>query len=117
MLKKIAKRINKEIEQARDYIDQAYLIKHKSAETAELFVTLAKEEIDHAKRLLKEGQRIATGEGSLARMAYDLSQKNEVTEERWHEKCKVIWEWEHRMVMDDISEIEYKISQYRTMMS
>lgn len=113
MLKKIAKRINKELEQARDYIDQAYLIKNKSPETADLFVTLSKEELDHAKRLLRRGQDIVNAEPNMASM-YDKSAKTEV-DQHWHEKCKAIWEWETRLAMEDYADIEYRISQYRSM--
>lgn len=111
MLKKLAKRITWELEQAEDYMEQAYLVKHKNSDTAELFTTLSVEEIDHAKRLLKEGQRLINNKDSST---LDKKMTDEMSE-RWHEKCKIIWEWETRMAMDRIAEIEYKLSRYRAM--
>lgn len=110
MLKKLAKRIDKELRQAEDYCEQAYLVKHKSSETADLFTTLANEEIDHAKRLLKEGQRLITAKNV---MSYDKARETTETDHEKH--CHVIWEWEHRMAMETISELEYKLSRYRSM--
>ena len=110
MLKKLAKRINWEIEQAEDYCEQAMLVKHKSAQVADLFATLSSEEIVHAEKLLKEGQRLVDDNKAYS---YGEEVKDE-NEKAWHEKCKVIWEWEHRMAMDRISEIQYKLSLYRS---
>ena len=94
MLKKIAKRINKELEQAYDYCYQSMLVKHEHFSVADLFVQLSKEKVMHAKKLLKEGQRL-------------VDDKNE-----HDEKCVAIWEWETRLATERISEIEYKLSMY-----
>lgn len=110
MLKKLAKRINKELAQAEDYIEQAYLVKTKDSQTSELFANLATEEIDHARRLLKEGQRLVATKNVNN---YDRMAKTEV-EDTWHDNCKIIWEWEHRIATDCILKLEYKLSKYRS---
>lgn len=108
MLKKLSKRINKELAQARDYVEQAFLIKRDSTETADLFIQLASDEINHAKLLLKEGNRLLTNNNLSS---YD---KREVKEDdEWTQKCKHIFEWEQRLATECISELNYKISMYR----
>lgn len=109
MLKKLAKRINKELEQARDYCEQAYLVKDKSRETSELFYTLSGEEINHAEKLIREGKRLVE-EHKV--MSYD---KDEIVDSEWHEKCKVIWEWERRIALEEILDIKYKLQKYKEM--
>lgn len=111
MLKKIAKRINKELEQARDYIHQAFMVKENSQPTADLFATLSEEELVHAEKLVREGQRIVNKEKSYP---YSKSGKTSEPEEdeAWREKCKVIWEWETRIAMEQISECRKMISAY-----
>lgn len=114
MLKKIAKRINKELEQAEDYCTQAMLIHDDYTTVAELFADLSAEEIDHAKRLLKEGEKLITAKRG---MSYSRTERTAVPQdtEKETEKCKAIWEWEHRIAMERISEIEYKLSKMRSM--
>lgn len=118
MLKKLAKRIQKEINQAEDYCMQAYLVKHDEVETAQLFVELSRGEIDHAKKLLAEGVRLIKTQ-SIHVLPYE-------TKEAMHQKvamditaefndCKKIWDWEQRIAMETITEIEYKLNQFRTM--
>ena len=110
MLKKIAKRIEKEINQAQDYCQQALLIKHDASSTADLFTQLASEEITHAKKLLREGQRLIDDEQLKS---YD--DKNTTYDAAHYEKCKHIWEWEQRLAVERIAEVEYKLSMYRSM--
>ena len=112
MLKKIAKRIEMELKQAEDYAEQAFLVRHMSQNTADLFASLCGEEIEHAEKLVKEGQRlIANSEMSdTTRFSLDTESKEQPT----HDKCKIIWEWETRLAMDKILSIKYKLSQYRT---
>lgn len=118
MLKKLAKRIQKEINQAEDYCMQAYLVKHHEPDTAQLFVELATEEIDHAKRLLKEGERLISAK-SVHILPYEtkeaIEKKIATDMDGEYRKCKTIWEWEQRIAMETISEIMYKLSQFRTM--
>lgn len=109
MLKKIAKRIEKELEQAADYCEQAMLVKHKSTPLSELFATLSGEEIVHAEKLLREGQRLVDEKHGDMYMIKEHDEKDVA----WHEKCKAIWEWEHRLAMDRIAEIKYKLQMYR----
>lgn len=109
MLKKIAKRIEKEIAQAEDYCHQAFIIKHNYSTTAELFVQLASEELVHAKKLLREGQKLIDDK---ALMPHDNNTKE--TDDVYYEKCKHIWEWEYRIAMERVSELEYKLNMYRS---
>lgn len=108
MLKKLAKRINKEIAQAEDYCTQAMLIKHDSAATADLFVALAGEELTHAEKLLREGHRL------IEDKALKTYEKEAMAADSDHEKCKHIWEWENRIASECIAEIRYKLSLYRS---
>ena len=110
MLKKLAKRIEKELAQADDYIEQSYLVKHKSSETADLFMSLGAQEIEHAEKLLKEGRRLLD-ESTSDKMKYLDEEKETVV----HEECKAIWEWETRLAMDKVLELKYKLSIYRSM--
>lgn len=111
MLKKLAKRIEKELEQAEDYCTQAMLVKHDSASTSELFAELSSEEIVHAEKLLREGQKLIDNK---AMKSYDKDATTE-HDEAHYEKCKHIWEWEHRTAMSRIAEIKYKLSMFRSM--
>ena len=110
MLKKLAKRIEKELAQAEDYAEQAFLVRHKSTTTADLFISLCGEEIEHAEKLLKEGQRLLSDSSSVMKYLDEES-----TEPIVHDKCKTIWEWETRLAMDKVLELKYKLSQYRSM--
>lgn len=100
MLKKIAKRINKELAQAEDYVEQAFLVKDRYKHLADTFALLAKEEIQHAERLIKEGK-----------MMYEMNTTDEtMNEHKAH--CKTIWEWEMRLVNEEILKLNYKLSKY-----
>ena len=100
MLCKIAKKLREEIKMAREYCHEAVLVRSKSAETADLFIMLAGEELEHAKKLLKEAERIVHGE----------SFKDEE-----HEEMLKIYEWEHDFAVEEIAEINSKISFYKNM--
>lgn len=111
MLKKIAKRITKEVEQAKDYIEQAYMIKYEHREVADLFITLASEEIVHAERLLKAGfNMIMTKDTDLYVMSEN--KPKDMTDSHF-EKCKAIWDWENRLMGEEIAALKYKISNYK----
>lgn len=101
MLTKIAKKLREEINMAREYCHEAVLVKSKSAETADLFMTLAGEELEHAKKLLKEADRIV----------HDDSMEHDAHVERF----KNIYEWEHDFAIEEIAEINSKISLYKNM--
>ena len=118
MLMKLAKRIQKEINQAEDYCTQAFLIKSEDEATAKLFVDLASEEIDHAKRLLEAGMRLIDAKNPHV-LPYEIRtnlEKNVAMDMDTHFKeTKIAWRWEHRIAIDAINEITYKLSQFRTM--
>lgn len=115
MLKKIAKRIEKELAQAEDYCEQSMLVKIKAPSLSELFATLSSEEIAHAEKLLREGQRMVDDKHDFTYGREIKSGEGVESDEKWHERCKVIWEWEHRLAMDKIAEIKYKLQMYRGM--
>ena len=117
MLKKLAKRIEKELTQAEDYIEQAFLVRHKSKSTADLFASLSGEEIEHAEKLLKEGQNLIADDTSEVRN-YLYEDCNGHDKDKVYEvklKCIDIWEWETRFAMERVLELKYKLSQYRSM--
>lgn len=114
MLKKIAKRINKELEQAEDYCTQAMLVKHDAPSTSDLFATLSSEEVIHAEKLLREGQRILDDKSTKSYSSTKSETESEADKEH-HEKCKHIWEWETRIATERIAEIKYKLTMYRSM--
>lgn len=94
MLKKLAKRITKEVRQAEDYIEQAFIVRTECPSIADLFIDLAKEEIRHAEKLFDAG--------------HDYAAKHK---DATHTE---IWKWEHRLMMDDILDAKHKISNYRS---
>lgn len=105
MLKKLAKRIEKHVSMAEDYEEQAMLIKHDDSMISETFMSLASEEINHAEKLLKEGQRIIE---TKRLKTYDESESSVN-----YEHCKAIWDWEYRTVSNRLSELRYKLSLVR----
>lgn len=109
MLKKIAKRINKELAQAFDYMEQAYLVRDKSSSLADLFLSLSEEELVHAEKLLREGRKMVESHN-----VYDYSKadRTDIKDER-EVKCKIIWEWETRIAMEQIAECRYKLSKFK----
>ena len=82
-----------------------------SANTADLFMSLCDEEVEHAEKLLKEGQRLLTDMPSDITRYLDEEAKEPIV----HDKCKAIWEWETRLAMERVLELKYKLSQYRNM--
>jgi rubrerythrin len=58
MLKKILKRLDWEIAQAKDYVEQAFIVKPESHTLADLFIELSKEEMSHAEKLMREGNNL-----------------------------------------------------------
>lgn len=119
MLKKLAKRIEKEISQAEDYCQQAYLVKHEDEKTAKLFIDLCTEEIDHAKRLFAEGERLIDSRNPHVlpyEIKMNLEKSNVAMDMDTHFKeCKAIWKWEQRTGMERIAEILYRVSQFQSM--
>lgn len=111
MLKKIAKRVHKEITQAFDYMEQAFVTKDKNASLAELFAMLSEEELVHAEKLLREGKKVIE---SHSKYMYDKTEKS-MSEEEWEKKCQAIWEWECRLATDEIGECRFKLSKFKSM--
>ena len=112
MLKKIAKRITKEVEQAKDYVEQAYLIKHSHRELADLFISLASEELVHAEKLFRSGFTMISAKETGLYMTNDATVKDQ--SDAHFEKCKTIWEWENRLMSDTMAELKYKISMFKS---
>ena len=55
MLKKLIKRIEWELKQAEDYLEQACIVKDDYPNVSELFLTLSRQEIVNAEKLMKAG--------------------------------------------------------------
>lgn len=91
MLKKIAKRIDTELRQANDYMQQAFMVKEKNRSLGDLFAQLSEEELVHAEKLLREGKRYIDNN--------TISDK-EMTDSEWHKKCEIIWEWGNKNCHD-----------------
>ena len=95
MLKKILKRIDWEITQAKDYVDQAFKVKPDCHSLSELFIELGKEEISHAERLMKEGNTL------MANM-------------KEHDDFIHVWKWMCQKNVDCINDLNVKINRYRS---
>ena len=94
MLKKLAKRITKEVHQAQDYVEQAFIVKSSAPTIADLFIELAKDNIRHAEKMFDIGKEHA--------------------EKHTDAQHKEIWQWEYRLMMEDIVEVKNKIMHFRS---
>ena len=95
MLKKILKRLDWEIAQAQDYIEQAFRVKPECLSLSELFIELGKEEIVHAEKLMKEGNAL-------------------VSNMKEHDDFVHVWKWMCHKNVDCINDLNVKISRYRS---
>jgi len=105
MIKTIVKYITKEIKAAEEYIHEAYMKKAHCKETADLFITLADEELSHAGMLLKQGQSL-------------IDKINVDKESQMYEhdlKNITIWEWEKEQTHSCIAELKININSYKSM--
>lgn len=109
MLKKIAKRLHKEIMQANDYMEQAFIVKEKCISLADTFATLSEEELVHAEKLIREGRKLVDSHGVYS---YNKSDKS-LTDEEWQKKCEIIWDWQCRLAIEEINECRFKLSKYK----
>lgn len=107
MLEQLAKMIDMELAAAVRYCEHAYMTKDNYQQTAELFATLSSEEIAHAEKLIREGQRIVDNK---ERAIYDSKDTADVM----YERCKIIWDWEIKLANKEIAEIRYKLSVIRS---
>ena len=105
MIKTVVKYVGKELKAAQEYIELAYEKKSHCPETAELFITLAGEEINHAERLLKRGQILAgSTEPDKESPTYEHDIKN-----------LAIWEWENEKSVECISALKMSISNFKAL--
>jgi Mn-containing catalase len=95
MLKKILKRLEWEISQAQDYIDQAFMVKSENHSLAELFIELGKEEIVHAEKLMREGNTI-------------------ISNLKEHDDFVHVWKWIYHKNVECINDLNVKINRYRS---
>lgn len=95
MLKKIIKRIEKELDQACDYTEQAFKVKHDCLTLGDLFLELAKEEVNHAERLMKEGHSLAS-----TKMSED--------------EFIPVWKWMITKYNEKINDLNVKMNRYRS---
>lgn len=111
MLKKIAKRIHKEIIQANDYMEQAFIIKDKNISLANMFAMLSEEELVHAEKLMREGKKVVESHNIHS---YNKKNETEHTDDSdWQKKCEAVWEWECHFANEAISECRYKLSKFK----
>ena len=109
MLKKIAKRIHKEIIQANDYMEQAFVTKDKCPSLSDNFATLSEEELVHAEKLIREGKKLVDSHNTYAYNKMDST----MSDEEWKKKCQTIWEWQSRLAIEEINECRYKLAKYK----
>ena len=95
MLKKILKRLDWEISQAKDYVEQAFKVKSDCHSLSELFIELGKEEISHAERLMKEGNNLMANMKEPDEFVY-------------------VWKWMCHKNTECINDLNVKINRYRT---
>lgn len=107
MLKMLAKYVHAELVQSEDYCIKAMLTRKENATISEMFHTLATEELNHAKKLLKEGNRLISDK---MLKTYDVTDESKEVD---YEKCKVIWDWEHELAVEKIQKIESNLKSYR----
>ena len=99
MIKTVLRYVEKELKAGEEYIEVACIKKHHDMTTAELFISLAGEELGHAERLLKQGQVLA-----------DKIHPNKESPEYEHDiKCLAIWEWEKEKALEEIAELRADI--------
>lgn len=99
-----------ELAQAEDYCNQAYVVMNDYPTIAELFCSLSLEELSHAEKLLKEGQKLIDEE----KLKHLTRTEETETTDKQHD-CKVIWKWEHKNAMKRLLEIKYKVNQFKTL--
>ena len=107
MLKILAKYVEAELIQAEEYCHKAMLLKRDSASVSETLYTLATEELNHAKKLLREGNKIISDK-TVRTFDGDIQ-----VDDAYYEKCKTIWQWEHEISMDKLHRIERELESYR----
>lgn len=107
MLKILAKYVEAELMQAEEYCHKAMLLKKESVSVSETLYTLANEELNHAKKLLREGNKI------ISDKSVKTFETNVQIDDAYFEKCKIIWQWEHEMSMDKVRRIERELEAYR----
>lgn len=97
MLKKILNYIEKEVNQAKDYIDCAFSVKHEHPTLGDLYIELSKEEIIHAEKLMHEGD--------------SLSRSLQAPE---HAECLAVWKWMKEKYTEWINDLQVKVNRYRS---
>lgn len=106
MLKTIAKHIEAELNTAQNYCKEAMLMKSIYPTVSQLLIGLSADELNHAKKLMREGQRLVDDKTSKLYTGHD-------SDEKYIEKCKHIWEWEHQLATEKIAQIEHDIISCR----
>lgn len=115
MLKKLAKRINKEMNMACDYMDQAMLLKYEDREMADAFVALASERADDIERMYRLGFNHIEqkkGNDNYSRSSTRETEDAEAKKLKYDE-AKTIWDWEYRISNEKLQELKHKITNYK----
>lgn len=104
MILTVIKFIRRELKEAEEYIKLAYEKKKCCPTTADLFITLAGEELSHADRLMKRGAELAS------KIVLNKDDKNYEEEH----KRQVIWEWEKEQAIEEMNALRTEIGNFKT---
>lgn len=114
MLKKLAKRINKELDMACDYVEQANLLKYEHRDVADLFISLAGEKVEDIDRLYRAGYSMIEQKKDGIYSRQSNTQERESSNKSSHfDEAKTIWDWEYRISSEKLQELKQKISNYK----
>ena len=103
MIKTVINYVEKELTAAEEYVESAYMKKAHCPTTADLFLSLAGEELVHAERLIRQGQSLA----DKLRPAKD-------SESYEHDlKCMAVWEWSKEKATARIARLKAEMSGYK----
>lgn len=109
MIAKMAKQIREELHDADKYISLAIKDKEKDKELADMYFTLANEEIGHADKIhtqvVREIKKVADNQ---VRMNPEEVEQMKSTMEVMY----AVWDYEHENLMEEAAEIRTKIEMY-----
>lgn len=113
MLKKLAKRIDKELNLACDYVEQAMLVKHDHRELADLFMSLAAERTEDIEKMYRVGFNLIDQKDDNVYSRPQSQSERERSKYSQFEEAKTIWDWEYRISNEKVSDLKQKIQNYK----
>lgn len=96
VIKELSEMIREELEDSEQYAKCAIHYKEEDNRLAEMFLTLSKQELDHANMEHDNAVRII---------------RDNKTEPP--ESMKIVWEWEHNLLIDKTARIKYMHDIFR----